>query len=320
MSRIALSIPAAATARLLAVAILAPSVGAWAQEAMVLKPGFRPGSASLVRIETEVDMKLPMGGGPADQKLRMEYRVSREVDWHEDAKSKIVEVTVDSVSTEMSMPGMQMRYDSTDPASRDALLGAAFRPLIDNAIQLVYDENDAFVKMDNTDAFAGMGEAPFGQQIGPEQIRQFARSALEGGLSDHPVRPGDTWTQQLEIPFPGMGPLGFTVQYIYRKDVSVKGSAHALIEFEGTIAGRDGAQGEESEEGLEARERRADEGVQEGTLRGKIALDKTILMVSDSELTMNLKLMMPSSLGVDEEIELPIVQVVRISLLSYRAP
>jgi hypothetical protein len=285
-----------------------------AQEATVLKPRLIPGTESVVRITGTTVMDVPRGGDRSEQKVDVEQRHTVFIDGHEDEKSKHVRVTVNSIAMEMEMPGMIMRYDSTDPATKDAVLGATFKKLINNPVNMVYDESDEFVKMASSDAFSKGRNAPFGQQIGPEQIKQMVRSSLSEGFPDEAVSPGDSWTYTLKIPIPGVGDMVFDVEYRYRNDRFIEDRSCAIVDVKGALKAESMAPPSGGDPGAVLR---ADDGFKKGSLEGVVAVDKILRVIQESEITLDMVMKMPSPLGQDE-VTIPMRQETSTNLLSFR--
>lgn len=286
---------------------------AFAADKVLLKPTLIVGSEYQVRHTTNLTMRLPADDEATDRKVEMDQQLSFQIDPHEDEKSKFVNVTVDSIRVEMKMPEMEMRYDSMDPASKDALIGAAFKNLVNKRLEMVYDEDDQFVKMASTDAFSGGGNTPFGLQMGLEQIKALVRSDIANGFTGEPVGVGESWSHSMNVPLLEMGDMGFDLTYTYKKDVKIEEFDCAMIEVKGKMKGDLNA----DPGGDEESERRADAGFESSNILGTLLIDKKLRLVVRADMSMDISVKMPSALGEDP-VALPIHQSTRSEVISFR--
>ena len=302
----------------LMVIVMGPFPEAVAEEKagpVVLKPTLVDGSEYIVRNSSRMVMQVPNEGQLADQTVDMEQSVLMQIDRMMGGDGdRTVKATVKSIRLDMRMPGMAVTYDSSSLASRDAPIGKSFRNLIDNRVEMVYDETDQFVKMASTDAFVGSDSSPFGQQIGPEQVRELILSSLTDGFPEQAVGPGDSWTHSMQVPLSGMGEIGFEMQFAYKKDTKIDNRPCAVIEISGSV---DEKSKEEPGYEEQLKNRRSDDGIEKGEFSGTIVIDKELRLARETEMSMDLVLRMPSALGADE-IFLPIQQKTKSSVEMFR--
>jgi hypothetical protein len=108
------------------------------------------------------------------------------------------------------------------------------------------------------------------------------------------------------------------VRYLYRKDGIIDGASCAIIDYTGMMAG--GVFEDEGlvEEGDARPERRADEGMEESRVSGTIAYDKKLGVPRATEMELRMTMKMPSPLGAESEVRIPMLQKTKSALRSYR--
>ncbi len=291
-----------------------PGRAASAEEPVVLLPKLIVGSESVTKVTRKTTMNVPRSGELTEQKVEANHQFMLTIEGHEDEASKKVRVEIDSVAIEVAMPGMVMRYDSTDPSTKDADLGSAFKGLVDNPVDMVYDEDDAFVKMADTDAFSEGGNAPFGQKIGREEMKQMVRSSIWEGFPREAVSPGDAWSTRVSMPIPGMGEAKFDLEYFYRGDRFIEDRFCAIVDLKGTMAEESLAP--PAPDSPEAQSRAVD-GIESGTISGVISIDKNLRLIVESDYSTEIVLRMPSPLG-RERVTVPVKQEESRRVVTFR--
>ena len=281
---------------------------------VALGPRLIVGSEVVVKVTRTMSMLVPRGSEPTEQKVRSDHQYVVMIDGHEDETSKEVSLEIDSVAIEVAMPGMVMRYDSTDPSTKDAVLGNSFKSLIDKSVDMVFDGDDQFVKMADTNVFDGGGNAPFGQKIGRDEMKQMVRSSIWGGFPEEAVSLGDAWTTRVEVPIPGIGAMLFEMEFSYQSDRFLEDHHCAMVDVKGTMAEESLALPQhDTPETL----RRLDDGFESGTFSGVIVVDKELRFVWESDFKVEVVLKMPSPLG-QEKVKVPVTQEESMRVVSYR--
>ncbi len=294
--------------------LLCPA-GARAEEGTVFKSKFKVGSEFVIKNQNDMTMQLPVGGSSSEQKVHSEQIITTRVEPHEDGEHKLVKVRIDSLMLDMEMQGMTMRYDSSDPASKDSFLAGPLKGIVNQTVTMVYDENDEFVRLENPEVLgSGAGSRPqMGIELGEEQLKQMVQSQLTGGFTDQPVKEGDSWEQVIKVPLPRMGDLEFRMKYFYRKDGSMDGQPCAFIDVNGTMAGdttlgtRDDTTGKKS----------FDAGFKDTKISGTVVFDKEYGVARSTQVDMEMVFALPNPLVAETAMQVPMKQKTLTTLISY---
>lgn len=217
---------------------------------VTLKVKWIPGKEYAMRMEeTEtIEFNLPDEPKPVKQvrKMTMDYTVSVLKELADGGRELECSFTV--IKTSSSEGKRQtLDFDSTRDTAPDAdnPVASMFHRLIGERVRLVLDAEGRVVRVDGYDAFvdrvAGSRQAQmkamFRQMFSEDNLKQIG--SVADGLPDHPVKAGDHWPVNLELP----NPIGIIV--IHLKDTfkgweSRAGRQCVRIAFEGDIASKPG--------------------------------------------------------------------------------
>jgi hypothetical protein len=301
---------------ILAVLVFAGRAGA---EGLALRPELQVGSEYVTYTESDVKMGLPVGGASGEQTVAMEQQVTTSIRLDGDGTSKVVSVVYDFSKIGFKSPNMEMTYDSRAANQNESGIGEELSRLIGKEIKVIYDENDEFVRVEGGGLLTeDGGSSPFGQSIGANEIREMIAAMIGDQLGTRTVNVGDSWQDVMEISMAGMGRVGLDVRYLYRKDGIIDGEGCAIIDFTGMMAGEVFEDVGGAEEGDARPERRAEAGLEDSRISGTIAYDKKLGMPRATEMEVTITMKMPSPLGAESEVKIPMTQKSRSTLRSYR--
>jgi hypothetical protein len=290
-----------------------------AQAGVELKAELEVGSEYVTYTESDVTLGLPVGGASGEQTVTTEQQVTTSIRGGEGGTGKVVSVVHDFAKIELKSPMMQMTYDSRIPNQDESGIGGDLSLLIGKEIKVIYDENDEFVRVEGEGMLTeDGGSSPFGQSIGANEIREMIQSILGGQLGERTVKVGDSWQHVMEMSMPGVGKVGLDVRYLYRKDGIIDGEGCAIIDFSGMMSGEFFGDEGGVEAGDARPERRADGGLEDSRISGTLAYDKKLGVPRATEMEVKMTMKMPSPLGAESEVKIPMVQKTRSTLRSYR--
>ncbi|MEM7147321.1 MAG: hypothetical protein AAF591_19555 [Verrucomicrobiota bacterium] len=297
--------------------------GAWEKvegQTAVLSPKLRVGSEYVTYSESDVKMGLPVGGASGEQTVRTEQQVTMTVRQGADGESKVVSLVFDFATLELKSPMMNMSYDSRRPDQDDSGFGGNLSAMVGKEIQLIYDANDEFVRVEGGDLLTDDGSSsPFGQSLGVNELRAMVRSTLGAQLGTRKVTLGESWQHVMDLAMPGVGDVGLDLRFLYRKDGSVEGVNCAIIDFNGMIAGEVMTDEAEATRDDARAEGRADEVLSDSRVTGTVAYDKELGVPRATDMEMRMVMMMHSPLGAESEVKIPILQKSMSVLRSFRA-
>lgn len=231
--------------------ILAAST-AFAQEAVLLRPHWEAGKRYTQQTETQNTATLmPLPGQPMEQKLSVKQITDIQVKPDAGTTNKRAEVKFLSVTGEMNLKGQTHKFDSADPQSAHPLLREGMMGTAGRSFVVVFDDADSFVELKDTEKLASDGTTVTGlaAMADARAIGELFVESLDMGLSDKPVKVGDTWTTEESLVFPQAGKMKVKLNSKYEENVQREGRKHAKVSFEGTIGsesttGRPDAAGE----------------------------------------------------------------------------
>jgi hypothetical protein len=193
----------AASIAVLAALILAtlPSKG------VELRLRWEPGKRYVFDNTADTSMKMPLPGqGVIETTANMTIRVHNDVSPHKEGVK--VGHAFASVRMKQDMQGLEMEYDSSDPAKRGGMLGTVLKPLTETKFAAVYRKDGSLVAIEGLDDLKGAGG------MGKEELEAMARQSADY-LPGKNVEVGETWKTDVDLP---MGELGgkVTIRYVLK--------------------------------------------------------------------------------------------------------
>ena len=217
--------------------ILAAST-TFAQEKILLRPHWESGKTYKQQTETQTTAMLsPVPGQPIEQKLSVIQKTDIKVTPEAGTANKRAEVKFTGVTGEMNLKGQTFKFDSADPQSAHPLLREGMMGTAGRSFVVVFDGEDAFVDLKDTEKMAsdGTGATGLAAMADARAIGELFVQSLDMGLSDKPMALGDKWTTEESLVFPQAGKMKVKLNSKYEENVQREGRRHAKISFEGTI-------------------------------------------------------------------------------------
>jgi hypothetical protein len=223
----------------LVVVLLLGAEGAHGQESAVsLKLRWMPGYVYTQETVTETHTGLKAVGQPADQKLKAKQTTRIEVESVPNGNKK-ARVIFAALSGEVETPNGKQVFDSADLSKASPEIRASVGQSVGKQFVLVYDENDAFVGIEETGAMvSGAMISPSLENIAEaKEVAELFRHSLEMGLPDKPVKPGERWVKEETVKFPSAGAIRTRLRGRLETLLNYDGRRHAKLSFEGDLIG-----------------------------------------------------------------------------------
>lgn len=199
----------------------------WAAPAMAqvkLEPKFEDGRKTVTHTTMKVKQTLTLAGMGLDTESDR-FVIATAQNGKRDAEGKIrVEVKTDKFTTTAKLPGgITLSFDSDDPdkkAENPALepfmqvmrVAAKLRPI------LVRDQSGKVVAVEGLDTAAESLPEQLRGDFNPETAKKNANQELET-LPSKPVKVGDTWTKNTDLPLGSGQVMSMTAEYKYLGEV-----------------------------------------------------------------------------------------------------
>lgn len=204
----------------LSLALLATGWTTPAEAQVKLELKFADGQKSVTHTTMKIKQTLTLAGMGLETDSDR-FVISSTQAGKRDAEGKIrIEHTTDKLTTTAKLPGgITLSFDSDDPnrkADNPALEPAlsAMRAASKMHPVLVRDRSGKVIAVEGLDKAAeGVAEELRGD-FDPEQTKKNANQELERLPAD-PVKPGDTWTKNLDLPLGGGQIMSMTIEYKY---------------------------------------------------------------------------------------------------------
>lgn len=209
-----------------------------AQEKILLRPHWETGKLYKQQTETQTTATLtPLPGEIIEQKLSVKQTTDIKVTAETGTANKRAEVKFTGLTGEMNFKGQTFKFDSADPQSAHPLLRQAMMGTAGKSFAVVFDAEDGFVDLKDTEKVASDGTSVTGLAAiaDARAIGELFVQSLDMGLSDKPVALGDRWTSEESLLFPQAGKMKVKLDSKYDENVQREGRRHAKITFEGTI-------------------------------------------------------------------------------------
>lgn len=208
----------------------------WSQDAVTIKPKLNTGNKYTIRQTMNMTMPSPLGEGEIT--TNMEYDSSIKVAAvNEPAGHKAVGVGFEKMLVKMNMAGQEMVFDSSDPENQNPMLKMSMGPMMDMKFSALYNGDDEFVKvLEMPQGGAGMG-------MGEAEMRQMIDSMVNHGFPDKPLKVGDSWTHEIDMPMGQMGKMSTKMTYTYAGQAERNGKSYPKLTFIGEVGGEANAGG-----------------------------------------------------------------------------
>lgn len=299
-----------------AFALICTFTGARAEDAIQLKQHWQTGKRYVQTMDMNQSSRITIGDNTMDQNVTMKSEMSSTITKHEDGKSKRLVMRYERIVMSTEMAGQKMTIDSAQPDGGGSPLGNPFAAFAGKEIRAVLDENDRVKEFENLDeivsaATAGnpLGGAFFNKSSLTNTIQQSALQALP----EKPVKPGDSWPFNVNLPIPQLGNAVIKGTYTFKGIKPRDGIPCAEIAAEGTLTidlsgGGNAATPESaaiSQLGMK---------IENGSMRGTIWFDNALGTARATELTQEMTISMKSPAAPDQTMSLPMKQVISTNL------
>ncbi|MEO0448185.1 MAG: DUF6263 family protein, partial [Verrucomicrobiota bacterium] len=248
-------------------------------------------------IVTEV---APMG----KQVIQMEFEMKNICRLLPEGDLRELDVTLTKVMMKLNMGGLEMAFDSSEPGQENNIVGQAFQHVLGKSFQLHLDPSGEVVEVLGMEDF-GEAKTPFGQQLGPEQLKQIALPMMSLGIPDGGVQVGDTWDHQVDTPMGPAGNLKSAFTFTYQGDEA----GLARMNYESQIDLKLNPKRDAKDPPMPIE-------VSNGDLSGHLTVDKEKRFPQSGEASANLKLSMPNPADPTVKLEIPLEQTMSFRLLS----
>lgn len=201
---------------------------------------WQPGKLYKQETETQTSATLtPMPGELVEQKLSITQ--TTEIRVKAAGADKRAEVKFAGVTGEMKVREKTFTFDSTNPSAAHPLLRQAIGDMAGKSFTAVFDADDRFLDVKDTEKMASSGSTITGLAAVADARaagKLFVRS-LSIGLPEDAVSAGDQWDISDPVHFPQAGKMKVTMHSKYEADITHEGRRHAKITFEGSLASAD---------------------------------------------------------------------------------
>ncbi|MDG2488942.1 MAG: hypothetical protein P8M65_14615 [Roseibacillus sp.] len=188
------------------VALAALILATLPSKAVELSLRWEPGKRYIFDNSADSSMKMPLPGqGLIETTANMTMRIHNDVSPHKEGVK--VGHAFASVRMKQQMQGLEMEYDSSDPATMGGLLGTVLKPLTETKFAAVYGKDGSLVGTEGLDDLQGAGQ----MGMGKEELEAMARQSVDL-LPGKNVEVGETWNTDVDLP---MGELGGKVTILY---------------------------------------------------------------------------------------------------------
>lgn len=219
--------------------LLATSWSAPAMAQVKLEQKFVEGRKTVNHTTVKVKQTLTLAGMGLDTESDRFVISSSEVG-KRDAEGKIrVTQKTDKLTVNAKLPGgIILTFDSDDPnkkADNPALepFMQVMRASVKSQPVLVRDQSNKVVAVEGLDKVAEELPAELRGDFDPEQAKKTANQELEN-LPSKPVKAGDTWTKNADLPLGSGQVMATTTEYKYLGEVTEGGKTFDKIEAKTT--------------------------------------------------------------------------------------
>lgn len=281
-------------------AVTALILAALPGKAVELKLQWQPGKRYIFDNRADTSMKMPLPGqGLIETTANMVLRVHNDVSSHKEGVR--VSHAFASVRMKQQMQGLEMEYDSADPAKRDGLLGTVLKPLTETRFSAVYDNNGALVGTEGLDDLKGAQQ----MGMGKEELEAMARQSADF-LPVKNVEVGEAWNADVDLP---MGELGgkVTIRYVLKLEELLEQKGRRVARVSMTGATKEADAGEKKNEILRTEVKQAT-----GTMLFDIELGQPLEIETSIFLETGLPAGIPRAPGAPGKMPLKTVSVQKL--------
>ncbi|MCB1235650.1 MAG: hypothetical protein KDM91_11310 [Verrucomicrobiae bacterium] len=285
-----------------------------AAEGSVMKPRFLPGKIYTFAAETGVALAGPGEDVSAAARRFVMNHESRFLTANRDGGEPGVRVTAstEKLVLEINAGAKQVRYDSSDPATKDSALAMHFEGATRRSVVMDLDPDGKVVGSTEVGGGGPATPLPGLPQFGPDQLKQLVVSVLQGFPKDR-VAPGQEWTQKGKRSLGELGEIDFEINYRYVRDEAHENADCALIEYTG------GIKGDVAVTGVQPGAGQGKMGFEGRQMTGRFYFDKALGIPRFSEQTLNVNASVPNPDRLQSgTIQVPMRQRIVIKLLSLR--
>lgn len=214
----------------------------WAAPAMAqvkLEHKFEDGRKTITHTTMKIKQTLTLAGMGLDTESDR-FVISASQVGKRDAEGKVrVEQWTDKLTTTAKLPGgITLSFDSDDPnkkADNPALepFMQVMRAAAKSRPVLVRDQSGKVVAVEGLDKAAEEVPEELRGDFDPEKAKKTANQELEN-LPSNPVKVGDTWTKNADLPLGSGQVMSMTVEYKYLGEVKEGDKAFDKIEAKTT--------------------------------------------------------------------------------------
>ncbi|MDB6153569.1 MAG: hypothetical protein JWL90_2022 [Chthoniobacteraceae bacterium] len=292
-----------------ATALVLTLSSAFAETAVTLKQQWQPGKRYLQTMKMDQSTKMKIGDIPMDQKMSMSANMSMAVTKLPDGKRKRLALKYEHLLVDTDMGGQKMKIDSDKPDAT-APGGNAFAAIVGKEIRAIIDADDKVTEFENLDEIVGatagnpMASGILNKETLNTMINQSALQALPG----KPVKAGDSWPFNIDVPMPQMGKVSIKGTYTYKGTVPHNGVPCAEIAVAGSITSTPDAAGAKNANPLAALGMK----MESGSMKGTVWFDNTLGTARSSEMNQEMNMSMNNPLNPGDVIKIPVKQVVTV--------
>ena len=258
-----------------------------------MPPAFQPGKKYQYSMHQKVAMDMTAVGKAVGQEGfggKTEINISMDLESvckkHSTPGQIVVTTKYTRVAMDMNMGPMAMKYDSADPATAESPISKQLKPLLDLAIEVIYNDKNEIVEVKGFEKMQGM------QQFSKEQILQMFDPARVLGIPAEGVAIGETWGSTTDMAMgQKIGSLEMETDSTYEKDETVDGKKLAILSYTSR------AKGDLEKTGVA--------GAVDVEFNGTIKFDKANRVAKESKATGTLRMKMKNPADPEKTLEIP---------------
>ncbi|MBM3969011.1 MAG: hypothetical protein FJ302_03970 [Planctomycetes bacterium] len=224
---------------LLSLSLLAAGWAAPAMAQVKLEHKFADGVKTVTHTNMKIKQTLTLAGMGLDSE-QDRFVISTSQNGKRDADGKIrIEQKTDKLTSTAKLPGgLNLTFDSDDPnkkAENPALepFMQAMRAAVKSKPVFVRDQSGKVIAVEGLEKAAEELPEELRGDFNPENAKKTANQELEN-LPGKPVKAGDTWTRNVDLPLGSGQVMAMTVEYKYLGEVKEGGKTFDKIQAKTT--------------------------------------------------------------------------------------
>ncbi|MES2569703.1 MAG: DUF6263 family protein [Verrucomicrobiota bacterium] len=291
-------------------AVLVLSISsAFAEDAITLKQQWQAGKRYSQTMKMDQSSKMSFGDVPMDQKMTMTAVTTMTVTRKPD-KRKQLALKYESMLIDTETGGQKMVIDSSKPAP-----GNPLGTMVGKEIRAILDENDKVVDFENLEEITGGAAAnPLTSGLmGKDSLSRLINQSGLQTLPGKPVKSGESWPFEIEMPMPQIGKMAIKGTYTYKGTSPRNGVPCAEILMDATInadMSSPGAAGAKEANPLAQMGMK----IEGGTMKGTIWFDNALGTARATEVAQEMTMVMNNPLKAGESIKIPVKQLIKVDL------